>query len=169
MKLFLASLVTVFALAVSAQADVTAKIEKVHLCCDSCVKGVNKAIEGVSGVTADSDKDAMTVILKGPDKATVQKAADALIEAGYWGESSDVKIESMTGAKDKKVQTAKITGVHLCCPKCVKAVDKITKGVSGVASEDATKGAKSFTVTGDFNEKELMDALQKGGLTGKIE
>jgi len=168
MKLFLTTLLTACTLTFAAQADdVTAKISDVHLCCNSCVKGVDKAVADVPGVKAVSDKDASTVTLTGPDKASLQKAADALIAAGYFGTSSDVTLTSMTGAKDQKVQTLKVTGVHLCCPKCVKAVDKAVKGVPGVTTEDATKGADSFTVTGDFNDKAVFDALQKAGLTGK--
>jgi len=62
----------------------------------------------------------------------------------------------------------KIEGVHLCCGKCVKAVDKAVKSVPGVKEQTATKGAKSFEVTGDFNDQEVFTALQKEGLSGKI-
>jgi hypothetical protein len=37
-----------------------------------------------------------------------------------------------------------------------------------VTGNTAAKGAKSFTVTGDFNDKQVFDALQKAGLTGKV-
>jgi hypothetical protein len=47
-------------------------------------------------------------------------------------------------------------------------VDKTTASVSGVKAHTAPKSAKSFEVTGDFNDKDLMTALQKEGLTGKI-
>jgi hypothetical protein len=40
--------------------------------------------------------------------------------------------------------------------------------VSGVKAHTATKGVKSFEVTGEFNDKDLMTALQKEGLAGKI-
>src|SRR3954468_10681942 len=113
------------ALIASVQAAETAKISDVHLCCNSCVKGAQKAVADVKGLDIAVDKDAGTVTLTGPDAATVQKGANPLIPAGYFGKSSDgkVKLESDTGAKDKKVQSAKIEGVHLCCGKCVTAVD----------------------------------------------
>jgi periplasmic mercuric ion binding protein len=167
-KLFIASIVTAFALVLSARADdVTAKISDVHLCCDSCVKIANKTVATVDGVKATVDKDAGTIELTGPDKAALQKAADALTAAGFFGDSTDVKIDASTGAKGEKVQTLTITGVHLCCGKCVKAVDKAVKSVPGVTGDTATKNAESFTVTGDFNDKDVFDALQKAGLTGK--
>jgi copper chaperone CopZ len=75
---------------------------------------------------------------------------------------------SDTGAKGKKVQTLKLEGVHLCCAKCVSAVDKATKSVAGVTEQTAKKNAETFEVTGDFNDQEVFDALQKAGLTGKV-
>jgi copper chaperone CopZ len=171
MKAFAATLALTFALITAvAAADVNAKITDVHLCCKGCVTGVEKAINEVPGAKASVDQEAGTVTLAGPDVATVQKAADALVAAGYFGKSSDknVRIHASTGAKGEKVQTLKVEGVHLCCGKCVKAVDRAVKTVPGVKEQTATKGATSFDVTGDFNDKDVMAALQKEGLTGKV-
>src|SRR6185436_3643144 len=144
-------------------AEVSTKISDVHLCCQSCVKGVNKAVADIKGLTTAVDQDAETVTLSGPDTATVQKAADALVSAGYFGKSSDasIKLVADTGAKGSKVQSLKLEGVHLCCGKCVSAVDKAVKAVPGVKENTAVKNAKSFEVTGDFNDKEVVEALQK--------
>jgi copper chaperone CopZ len=150
-------------------ADVTTKISQVHLCCKSCVTGVEKAVATVPGAKAEADQDAGTVTLTGPDTATVQKAATALTRAGYFGKSSDpaITMDASTGAKGVQVQSLRVEGVHLCCGKCVKAVDHAVKSVPGVKEQTATKGAKSFDVTGDFNDQEVFAALQKEGLTGK--
>ena len=159
------------AMAFSAQAaDVSVKLTDVHLCCQSCVKGVQKAVSTVPGVTAAADMDDGTVSLTGPDTATVQKSVDALTSAGYFGKSSDasIKVNADTGAKGQKVQSLEVDGVHLCCGKCVKSVNTALGSVSGVTTNTATKGAKSFTVTGDFNEQEVFAALQKAGLTGTV-
>jgi copper chaperone CopZ len=171
MKLTLPLFVIGFALLSPAQAaDVTAKISDVHLCCKNCVTGVEKAIAEVPGATAAVDKDAGTVELTGSDQATVQKAADALVAAGYFGKSAnpDVKISRATGAKNRKVQSLQVSGVHLCCGKCVKAVNEALKSVPGVTGDTAEKNAKTFEVTGDFNEREAFAALQKAGFTGKV-
>ena len=171
MKNIVTSITITLALTVSAwAADVSTKISGVHLCCPSCVKGVDKAVGGITGLTATVDKDAGTVTLTGADKGVVQKGADALVAAGYFGKSSDdsVKLSAKTGAKGDKVQTLKLEGVHLCCGKCVSAVDKAVKSVAGVKEQTATKNAESFEVTGDFNDKEVVDALQKAGFTGKV-
>ena len=150
-------------------ADVSVTITDVHLCCKSCVKGVVKATADVSGLTTQADQEAGSVTLTGPDKATVQKGANALVAAGYFGKSSDasITISSNTGAKNQKVQSLKVEGVHLCCGKCVKAVTEALGTVPGVTGNTAVKGAKTFDVTGDFNDKDVFAALQKAGLTGQ--
>ncbi len=159
-----------FTLAVLASAeDVSSKITDVHLCCRGCVNGVEKAIAPVEGAKAAVDTDAGTVTLTGPNKATVQKAADALVKAGYFGKADGgIKLDPSTGATDQKVQSLRIEGVHLCCSKCVKSVDRAVKSVPGAKDHNAVKGAKSFEVTGDFNDKDLFTALQKEGLTGRV-
>ena len=169
MKTSILLITAAFFLINSARADSSAKISDVHLCCKGCVSGVEKAIEKVPGAKAEVDQDGGTVTLSGPDSATVQKAADALVKAGYFGKSSDanIKLSAATGAKGAKVQTLHIEGVHLCCAKCVKAVDKAVKSVDGVKEHTAVKGAKTFDVTGDFKDEDVFAALQKEGLTGK--
>lgn len=161
-----ASAILAFTLTVRA-GEVSAKISDVHLCCPSCVKGVKKAVEGVQGASASANQDEGTVTLTGPDKATVQNAADALVAAGYYGKSSDVKLNPETGAKGKNVKSLEVENVHLCCGKCVKAVNTALGEVKGVTGNTAAKGAKSFTVNGDFNDQEVFTALQKNGLTGQ--
>ena len=171
MKAVFASLLALALFAFAAHADVTVKINGVHLCCQKCVNGVNKAIETVPGVTAVVDQDASTVTLTGPDTATLQKAADALTGAGYYGISADdsVKLSSATGATGAKVSTLTVSGVHLCCGKCIKALNEALATVPGVTTNTAVKGAKSFQVAGNFTDTDVFTALQKIGLTGKVQ
>ena len=168
MKIIFTALALAFVMAAKA-ADVTVTITDVHICCLSCVKGVAKAVADVKGLTAKADQDAGTVTLTGSDTATVQKGADALVAAGFFGKSSDpaVKLSTGTGAKNQKVQSIKIEGLHLCCGKCVTAVNNVLGTVPGVTGNTAAKGAASFDVTGNFNDKDVFDALQKAGLTGQ--
>jgi periplasmic mercuric ion binding protein len=170
MKTTLTAICSMIALAVTVQAaEVTTTLSDVHLCCQSCVKGVDSAVAKVDGITATCDREAGTVKLVGPDTATVQKAVDALTAAGYFGKSSEasIKVNAETGAKGQKVQSLEVEGVHLCCPKCVKAVNHALEDVPGVKGNTAAKGVKSFTVTGDFNDQDVFNALQKAGLTGQ--
>jgi copper chaperone CopZ len=170
MKTTLITIAMALAMAASTRADVTVKISDVHICCKKCVKGATDVVTSVDGAKADVSEDDGTVTITAPDTATVQKATDALVAAGFYGTSSDpsIKISSDTGAKDAKVTTMTITGLHLCCGKCVSAVHKTVGAVPGVTGDTAAKDAKSFDVTGNFNEKDVMDALQKEGLTGKV-
>ena len=171
MKIIFLTVAATFALAFSGRsAESIVKLSEVHLCCQGCVKGAQTAIGKVPGATLTADRDAETVTIAGPDTATVQKAANALVAAGYFGKSSDssIKLSADSGASGKKVQSVKLEGVHLCCGKCVTAVDKAVKSVSGVKGHTAVKNAKSFEVTGDFNDQEVIDALNKAGLTGKV-
>lgn len=171
MKTILVSSFAAVALACSVSAaDVSVKLTDVHLCCQNCVKGVEKAVSKVDGVKADSDMDEGTVNLTGPDNAALQKAVDALTSAGYYGKSSNpaITVNSETGAKDARVHSIKVEGVHLCCGKCAKAVTTALKDVPGVTGNTATKGATSFTITGDFNEKQAMAFLHKAGFSGHV-
>lgn len=167
----LLSLFAVLALAPLTQAaDVTVTLTDVHMCCQKCVDGANKAVATVDGATAVSDKTGKTVVITAPDAATAQKGVDALIKAGFYGACSDasIKIDGETGAKGEKVQTLTIKGVHLCCPSCVKAVHKAVSAVAGVTGDTATKGAASFEVTGDFKDSDVLEALKKAGLKGQV-
>jgi len=171
MKLTLASLLFAASMAVNSYAaDATVKLTDVHLCCKSCVTGAEKAVAKVDGAKAECDADGGSITLTASDTATLQKATDALTKAGYFGKSSDpkIKVDAMTGAKGAKVQTLQVSNVHLCCPKCVKAVDTALKAVPGVKEQTAVKNAKTFEVTGDFTDKDVFAALQKAGLTGKV-
>lgn len=168
--LALATLVFSFAFApLAAFAEVSVQLSSVHLCCDSCVKGVDKAVAPVTGVGAVSDKDAETVTIKAPDVATAQKAVDALVAAGYFGVSDNpaVKVSAVTGASDAKVQSLDVSGVHLCCKKCVTAVNEVISKVPGATANTATKNAATFQVTGDFKPTDVFSGLQQAGLTGK--
>jgi periplasmic mercuric ion binding protein len=169
MKTTILALIATAAFATIARAETTVKISNVHLCCKSCVVGVEKAVAKAKGVTAAVDKDAGTVSLTGADKAAVQGGVDALVAAGYYGksDSADVSLKDTSGAKDGKVASLTVNEVHLCCDKCVTAVTKALEKVKGVSSNTAEKKVTSFEVKGDFSPKEVFAALQAAGLTGK--
>lgn len=151
-------------------AEVTTTISDVHLCCKGCVQGVEQAVSTVPGVKATADQEAKTVTLSGPDMPALRRAANALVQAGYYGQSSEpgVKLNANSGAKGKQVQTLEIEGVHLCCAKCVKAVDQAVKSVPGVENQTAVKRAQSFQVTGNFNDRDVLEALQKAGFACRV-
>jgi copper chaperone CopZ len=171
MKSAFACLFAMGAMLVSARAaDVTTKITDVHLCCKSCVTLAQKSVaDNVPGATAVADQESDTITVTGPDTATVQKAADALVKAGFFGKSSnaDIKMSTDTGAKGAQVKTLDVSNVHICCPSCAKAVTNAVMAVPGVkATKGVAKDAKTFQVTGDFKDSDVFAALQKAGLTG---
>jgi copper chaperone CopZ len=171
MKSLFLSLLAASAMFISAQAaDVTTTLSDVHMCCGSCVKGAQAAVATVPGAKGVASQEDSTVVLTAPDLATLQKATDALTTAGFFGKSSnpDVKVDASTGAKGVKVQTLTVSNVHLCCAKCVTGLAKALKDVPGYTSNDATKGAKTFVVTGNFTDTDIFNALQKAGFTGKV-
>ncbi len=153
-----------------APAGSTCTLSNVHICCGSCVNGVNTTLAKVAGVKGTASQADGTIVLTAADKPTLQKAVDALVAAGFYGTSSDasIKVVDDTGAKAGKVQTLDITGVHLCCAKCVTAVNGILSKVDGVKGNTAAQKATTFTVTGDFDAAAVFAALNKGGLAGKV-
>ena len=148
------------AFTLQASAESTLTVSGVHNCCKGCAKGIEEAITK-AGATAAIDGTTVTITAKSDDAA--QKAAEKLVAAGYFGEGAPAPKVS-----DSKVKSAKVGGVHLCCGKCVKAVEEAVMSVSGVTSHNAEKGAKTFTVEGDFSTAALAAALQKAGLSGDI-
>ena len=93
-----------------------------------------------------------------------------MVAVGYFGKSDNdaIKVSVMTGAKGTKMQTLDVSTVHLCCPKCVTAVTKTVTAVPGVTGvTGVAKGAKTFTVAGDFSDTDVFAALQKAGFAGK--
>jgi len=148
------------AFTLSARADSTVTISGVHNCCKGCAKGIEGA---VTKAGAASEIDGTTVKITAKTEAAAKKAADALVKAGYFGEGA-----TAPEVANAKVKSATVSGVHLCCGKCVKAVEKAVKAVAGASSHTAEKGADSFTVEGDFNTAELAAALNKQGLSGSI-
>jgi hypothetical protein len=174
MKHFVLPIVALCGIALSvswaAAGDQTVTLKDVHICCASCVTGVKTATTPVQGLTAVADQSAKTIVLTAADKETLQKGVDALTAAGYFGKASDtnVKVNADTGAKDGKVQTLEVSGVHLCCNSCVTAMKGIISKVDGIKSDTVKSKATSFTLTGDFEPKLFVAEMQKAGLTGKV-
>jgi hypothetical protein len=157
--LFFASLSLI--LASGALADSSIELNGVHNCCKKCDTGITEAVSKVAGATATTDKNKVTITAK--DAATAKQAVAALVGSGYFGEGAEAP-----AVNDAKVKSATVTGLHLCCGKCVTATETALKTVQGFSKHDAVKGAPSFTVEGDFSTKELAAALHKAGLHGEI-
>jgi periplasmic mercuric ion binding protein len=161
----------VFGLSTGAMAaDTSVTFKNVHLCCKACVRGVENSLKEIEGVSLKADEDTETVTLTSADKGKLQKAANAMAEGGYFGVSNNAQIKPVakTGAKGEKVQSLTVAGVHLCCPGCVKAVDRAIKNTPGATGHTAKKNVESFVVNGEFNDQKFFEALQQEGLSGKV-
>jgi copper chaperone CopZ len=142
-----------------------AKIEKTHLCCQSCLKGVATAVGTVNGAKAACDQKTGTVTITAADEATCQKAVDAVLAAGYYGTVTGAKVaEDKTSGKAKE---ASVTGVHNCCKKCTTALNGAIGKVQGAKGEFAAK-ADNATLTGDFDAKAVVEALHAAGFNAKV-
>jgi copper chaperone CopZ len=157
-------------LGAAALAETQVKVENVHLCCGACVKFVGKALKGVDGVKGACDKDAGTVTITAPDDATAQKAIEALAAAGFHGrpDNKAVHFPRDSGAKDEKVSSLTVSGVHNCCRQCCQAIKAAVKKVSGVTGDTAKPKSGTFEVTGDYQARELIRALHEAGFHVKV-
>lgn len=72
-------------------------------------------------------------------------------------------------ATTTSADTVEVKGPHICCPQCVTAVGKILAGVEGVsdAKADAKTKTVTFTAKNAAAVKAGIDALVKGGFSGK--
>ena len=161
MKLLPSLLSIAILLTAAAHADSTIKLSGVHNCCKSCANGISAAVAKVAGAEAKIDKRSVEVTAK--DEASAKQAVASLLSAGYFGEGA-----TAPEVTDAKVKTADVSGLHLCCGKCVTAAEDAIMGVAGVTKHNATKGAKTFQVEGDFSTKQLAAALNKAGLHASV-
>jgi periplasmic mercuric ion binding protein len=168
MKKLFSTLVAAFvALAMNGNVSAdTVTVKNVHLCCGGCVKGVNKAVGKVKGVTSDVDRKAGSVKLAG-DSAALKKALAALGNAGFTGKTDGALKVPAAKAKKGKVASLKLSGVHLCCGACVRKAKAAIKDVKGVSGNTIANKAKSFEVSGNFEPQELIDALAAAGFAGR--
>ncbi len=145
------------------------KVEGVHLCCGACVKGVNKALTGVEGVSdVKVERDEELVTFQAKDEAAVKAGLTALAKGGFYGKTSHPGPDFTIDPSLKK-NTIEITGMHLCCPGCTnsaKAALKEVKGVQGIAPE--SKQGK-ITITGsDISLADTLKALHTYGFHGTV-
>ncbi len=143
----------------------------VHICCDSCVDGINEAFKDVAAVSqVVIDKDAKTVTFTVADADGLKVGLQALAKAGYGGTvQHDGKAVAFPGSKrmDAKVDEVAIRGLHNCCGGCAKSIEAALKGVAGV--ESVTVKDRVATVKGtQVSQLALILALHGAGLNGTI-
>lgn len=159
------ALAATLVLAGAALAETKVEVKGVHLCCGACVKGVATALKDVSGVTPACDRAKKTVTITATDDAAAQRALDALVAAGYHGDtgSKTLVMKTEENLPKGKVKTITLTGIHNCCKSCCVAIKKAVGSVNGVSGDTATPKATVFEVNGDFDAAEVLKALNDAG------
>lgn len=152
-----------------AAASVTVTLSKVHLCCQGCIDDVGDVGAALKGASLDPDKDAKTITITAADKASAQSAVNALVAAGFYGASSDPSVTVPTiSAPDRMTHAMTVSDVEICCGHCVKDINAAVGKVPGVAGTTAAKRAKTFVISGYFNEKAVITALNNAGFSAQI-
>lgn len=154
-----------------AHAETKVEVKGVHLCCFACVSAANQILKKVDGVTGVCDQKEKKITITAPDKATAQKALDALAAGGFHGDTGDkdLAMKEDSGAVSGKVSKLKIVGIHNCCATCTRDIKSVLKKVEGVKEDTAVARKNSFEVTGDFDPAQLIKALYQAGYHAKIE
>lgn len=141
-----------------------------HLCCGGCRDGVMGAVAGIAGLTVTIDSG--NIHLKGASGDLVKKGLDAIAAAGYYGVSDheEIKMDPAEADEDEKPKDSiSVSGVHLCCGKCVRAVDDVVAAIEGAESHTAKVDATSFTIQGEgMRASAVLAALREEGLNGKV-
>ena len=161
--------VAVLSLVAMARPETKVEVKGVHICCPQCEKAIGKVLED-AGAKGTCSKDTKTVSITATDAKGAQKALDGLAAAGFHGDtgSKDLVIKDDSGAKEGKVTTLTLTGIHNCCGACCKAIKEIVKKVDGVESDDTKPKETTFTVKGNFDAAKLVKALNDAGLHAKV-
>jgi mercuric ion binding protein len=169
MKVAFLSLATcLFGLVNLSQADTKVTLSGVHLCCGACVSIAKKAVSKLEGVSVTPNQDARTIVINAADDAGAAAALKALSEAGFYGKSDNDKLAITYKSPKGKVEKLEVAGAHNCCGACAKALKKVVTGVAGVTAIDIKPKTKSFSVTGNFEQSDVIQALNDAGFYATV-
>jgi len=156
---------------VAKRTETKVKLKGVHLCCQSCVDGVDAALKDIEGVKSQCDMENGTVTLTVSDVAAAQKALDAIAAAGYHGDTDNKQLamKAVRSVPRGKVKRLKLSGIHNCCEPCCEAIKGAIAAVDGVTGDTAKPRATTFEVTGNFDAAALIRALNAAGFSAQVE
>jgi copper chaperone CopZ len=174
-RLFALGAVVAVAAVLNAQDAGTSKVEVKgpHICCQACVKAVNKIMEkvdGVSAVVADQKGKSVTFTAKN-DKAA-EAGFKALVDGGFFGTATnngkEFKLTMETLKKGDKADSVSVKDVHVCCKACENAVKKIFD--TSMVSFDGSGAQRTVKVDGKGLDKAaVLESLHKGGFNGNVQ
>jgi copper chaperone CopZ len=141
----------------------------VHLCCSKCEKKMEEAVARYDDIKLEFDQDAGTVTFKGETGQAVEDALFKVNEAGFYGTTDHERLKmKKAGGSTKEYEALDVTGIHICCGKCEKAVKAALKEVPGIEEDTMEKGKSSFKVSGKkITIADLNKALNGVGLNAR--
>jgi copper chaperone CopZ len=155
--------------------DNLVEITGVHLCCGGCVAALEEALDEVEGLSELSiDREKQTARFRVPDAKTRTAAFEAVAKAGFYGTAmhgeEPVPMIADAETSESKTDRLVLTGVHLCCPSCTKAVVKAFEDVESVVAVDCDIEAGTVALTGkDIDAALVFEHLHQAGFHGTVE
>ncbi len=148
----------------AADENVKLKVSEMHLCCGACTSAVEKAVKSVEGASVTVSEDEGTAEIAAKDKETAQKAIDAMAKAGFHGKlDSDLVAFKKVEPPEGTVESLELEGIHNCCGGCNAAIKEAIGKVDGIKSTTLAAKKSSFTASGKFDAKELVNAMLAAG------
>ena len=170
----LMSCLIVAAIAVGADESATVTIRSVHLCCGGCVDGAKSALDGIDGVSdVKADVNSKSVVFAAKTEKAAIKGIEALAEHGFFGKAAfgkkDLAFPDAGAKKGEKRDTLTLTGVHLCCGACKKAVHEALTKLDGMTSMEIDAASETVKLNGaGMATLDAVELLQKAGFYGKL-
>lgn len=140
-----------------------------HLCCSKCEKKMEEAVARYDDIKLEFNKDAGTVTFKGETGQAVEDALFKVYDAGFYGTTDHERLQmKKPGGSKTEYEALDVTGIHVCCGKCEKAVKSALKNVPGIEEDTVEKEKSSFKVSGKkITIADLNKALNDVGLNAK--
>jgi copper chaperone CopZ len=140
-----------------------------HICCSGCKNRIEELGEGEEDDDVKISIKGDAVHVKGDSDREAQAAVDRIMNGGFFGKSNSETVVVYTpesgGGKHDELE---VSGVHLCCGKCVNAVEDALEEVPNIDDIDIKKGEKKFVITGKKVDAAKIGAALNGvGLSGK--
>lgn len=142
------------------EGPVKVTMEGMHLCCGACKKAAT-AETTYGGVELSIEGDVLVIQAEDAKKATW--AVTTMYERGFAG-TTNYEIATPRTGSIANVDSMTFGSTHLCCGKCVTAVEEVLATVEGVESYSVEKGAKTFSVSGRFAPAKVVEALRAVGM-----
>jgi len=144
-----------------------------HICCPQCVTAVENILAKVDGVSnVKASAKTKTVNFTAKNEAAAKAGFKALLDGGFFGSAKDdgkeLKIEVAQVNKGDKVEAVTVKDVHVCCGACQKAIKGIFKD-SKVTFEGSGAMRTVRIEGGDLYVGTVVEALRKGGFSGKLD